>query len=71
MGSGLRYEDAWHTVKYTVAREGLGGLYKGLVPSMLRVMPASAITFLVYEKVMEALGRAASRREQEAELVPS
>ncbi len=36
-------------------REGTGGLYKGLVPNVLRVMPQSAITFLVYEKVMQLL----------------
>jgi hypothetical protein len=36
-------------------REGVGGLYKGLLPNVLRVMPQSAITFLVYEKVMELL----------------
>ena len=31
------------------------GLYKGLLPNVLRVMPQSAITFLVYEKVMQLL----------------
>lgn len=28
-------------------REGPGGFYKGLVPNVVRVMPQSAITFLV------------------------
>lgn len=36
-------------------REGFAGLYKGLVPNVLRVMPQSALTFLVYESVMHYL----------------
>ncbi len=36
-------------------REGVGGFYKGLVPNVLRVMPQSALTFLVYESVMRLL----------------
>ena len=39
----------------TLRREGVRGLYKGLLPNVLRVMPQSAITFLVYEKVMQLL----------------
>ncbi|EFN53971.1 hypothetical protein CHLNCDRAFT_25287 [Chlorella variabilis] len=39
------------------AREGPGGFYKGLVPNVVRVMPQSAITFLVYESVMRLLER--------------
>ena len=35
--------------------KGMRGLYKGLVPNVLRVMPQSAITFLVYERVMQLL----------------
>lgn len=31
--------------------EGVGGIYKGLTPSLIRVVPASSITFLVYEHV--------------------
>jgi len=29
--------------------EGLRGFYKGLVPNVLRVTPACALTFVVYE----------------------
>jgi solute carrier family 25 folate transporter 32 len=35
--------------------EGVGGLYKGLVPNTLRVLPSSAITFMVYEAVTKWL----------------
>ncbi len=41
-------------------REGLGGFYKGLAPNVLRVMPQSALTFLVYESVMQLLAAQAA-----------
>ena len=31
-------------------KEGLSGFYKGLGPNLLRVMPSTWVTFLVYEK---------------------
>jgi len=36
--------------------EGVLGFFKGCVPNFLRVAPSSAITFVVYEAVMDALG---------------
>lgn len=33
------------------AEEGLAGFYRGLVPGVVRVMPATWATFLVYENV--------------------
>ena len=52
---GVRYDSGWRTLRVTMRREGIRGLYKGLLPNVLRVMPQSAITFLVYEKVMRLL----------------
>ncbi|PFH58867.1 hypothetical protein XA68_13091 [Ophiocordyceps unilateralis] len=37
--------------------EGIGGFYRGLVPGVVRVMPATWVTFLVYEKVKYYLPR--------------
>lgn len=54
---GVRYESSWRSVQVILRREGIRGLYKGLVPNVLRVMPQSAITFLVYEKVMQLLDK--------------
>ena len=51
----MRYDSGWRTARLTLRREGVAGLYKGLVPNVLRVMPQSALTFLVYEKVMQLL----------------
>ena len=46
---------AWRTLRGLLQREGLRGLYKGWVPNVLRVLPSSALTFLVYEKASQAL----------------
>ena len=46
----------WCAVGYSSGRTRIEE-YKGLVPNVLRVMPQSAITFLVYEKVMQLLDR--------------
>ena len=51
----VRYRGVLDALRTTLAREGLGGLYKGLVPNVLRVMPQSALTFLLYESTMRAL----------------
>jgi hypothetical protein len=36
-------------------REGLVGFYRGLLPNMLKVVPAVSISYLVYETVLKAL----------------
>lgn len=51
----LQYKGVVDVLRKTMAREGVGGLYKGLVPNVLRVMPQSALTFLVYETMMRHL----------------
>lgn len=32
-----------------VARKGIGGLYAGLIPSLLQVLPSGAATYVTYE----------------------
>jgi solute carrier family 25 folate transporter 32 len=39
-------------VRTTWTREGVRGFYHGLGPALLRVMPQSALTLVVYEKVL-------------------
>lgn len=51
----LKYSGLASTVRLTVQREGIRGLYKGLAPNLVRVMPQSAVTFLVYEAVMNMI----------------
>ena len=40
-------------IKRIVNREGLSGFFKGCIPNALRVAPGAAITFFVYESVMD------------------
>jgi solute carrier family 25 folate transporter 32 len=54
-GRSLVYSSSWQAVAVTWQREGLAGFYKGLLPSLLRVMPQSAITLMVYEGVVKLL----------------
>ena len=35
----IRYRSGWDVLRITLRREGVGGLYKGLLPNVLRVMP--------------------------------
>jgi solute carrier family 25 thiamine pyrophosphate transporter 19 len=37
------------------AREGVGGFYKGALPSIIKAAPAAAVTFACYDLFMRAL----------------
>lgn len=54
-GRSVLYTDSWTTLRLTLRREGPSGLYKGVVPNILRVLPSSALTLLVYEKLMQQM----------------
>ena len=41
-------------------REGLAGFYRGLIPNMLKVVPAMSISYMIYEKITERLKPAES-----------
>ena len=51
----VQYRNFVSVLRLTARREGLRGFYRGIVPNVLRVMPQSAITFLVYESVLRAI----------------
>ncbi|CAO3666173.1 unnamed protein product [Rhizopus stolonifer] len=40
-------------VKKIMKAEGCGGFYKGLAPNVIRVLPGTCITFLVYENLTQ------------------
>ncbi|KAG9303432.1 hypothetical protein G9A89_013758 [Geosiphon pyriformis] len=46
-----RYEGVIDLLKKIYSSEGLFGYYKGLAPNVLRVLPGTCITFLVYENM--------------------
>ncbi|KAG8181417.1 hypothetical protein JTE90_018884 [Oedothorax gibbosus] len=49
------YSGVSEVIKRTWRYEGFKGFYKGIVPNMLKVTPATAITFVIYENVSKAL----------------
>ncbi|RHN42038.1 putative mitochondrial carrier domain-containing protein [Medicago truncatula] len=57
-----RYKNSWHVVKETARFEGLPGFYKGITPSLLKHIPISSISFVVYENVLKLL-KLASRND--------
>ncbi|PPJ51331.1 hypothetical protein CBER1_08624 [Cercospora berteroae] len=52
-----RYNGAWDVVTKVFRNEGLPGFYKGLGPNLVRVLPSTCVTFLVYENVKFYLPR--------------
>ena len=52
-----RYLGFYSSLRCVVRREGFGGLYKGMVPNVLRTLPSSGVTFMVYESTRSFLSR--------------
>ncbi|XP_074308925.1 folate transporter 1, chloroplastic isoform X1 [Silene latifolia] len=48
-----RYTDSLHVIKDTARYEGFRGFYKGITANLLKNVPASAVTFVVYENVLK------------------
>eukprot|EP00030_Apusomonadida_sp_AF-17_P006070 a677430_67.p1 GENE.a677430_67~~a677430_67.p1 ORF type:complete len:315 (+),score=115.58 a677430_67:32-946(+) len=55
-----RYSGAMDVVFQTLKEDGVRGLYRGLGPQMLRVIPAGSITYVAYDKFQEWWARYAS-----------
>lgn len=45
------YNGFFDCARQTVKREGVQGLYKGVVPNLLKVIPAVSISYLMYENL--------------------
>ncbi|KAI1430893.1 mitochondrial carrier [Xylaria sp. CBS 124048] len=50
-----RYTGIWDVAHKTVKNEGVRGLYKGLMPNLLKVAPALSITWMVYENAKKVM----------------
>jgi len=55
-GTGVRYTGMLDVAQKTVAREGWRGLYKGLLPNLLKLAPAAGISWYVFEETKLLLG---------------
>jgi len=49
-----RYTGTWDCIKKIWKFEGIAGFFRGVVPSVVKVAPQAAITFLVYEECIKA-----------------
>jgi solute carrier family 25 folate transporter 32 len=50
-----RYRGVWDATRQIWAHEGVSGFYKGLGPSLVRVLPSTWVVFLVYENTKAAM----------------
>ncbi|KAK9471854.1 mitochondrial carrier domain-containing protein [Dipodascopsis tothii] len=51
-----QYRSMLQCARHTIATAGVGGLFRGFVPTMLRAAPANASTFLAFELAIRAMG---------------
>lgn len=49
------YDGILDCARRTISREGVRGLFKGITPNLLKVVPAVSITYVVYENSKRAL----------------
>jgi solute carrier family 25 phosphate transporter 23/24/25/41 len=54
-GMGYQYRSVWDAVRVIVAEEGLRGLFKGIVPNLLKVAPSMASSWLSFELTRDFL----------------
>ncbi|KAI3998101.1 hypothetical protein K525DRAFT_275604 [Schizophyllum commune Loenen D] len=62
--TGATYPTIPETIRRTWAREGVRGFYRGLGTNIVRVLPGTCVTFVVYENLAWVLRRAAVAREE-------
>jgi solute carrier family 25 phosphate transporter 23/24/25/41 len=49
------YTGIWDVAQKTVKKEGWPGLFKGITPNLLKVVPSVSITYVVYENTKKVL----------------
>lgn len=54
-GMGYKYKSIWDAVRVIVTQEGIQGLYKGIVPNLLKVAPSMASSWLSFEITRDLL----------------
>eukprot|EP01108_Squamamoeba_japonica_P000019 TRINITY_DN10024_c0_g1_i1.p1 TRINITY_DN10024_c0_g1~~TRINITY_DN10024_c0_g1_i1.p1 ORF type:complete len:309 (+),score=23.77 TRINITY_DN10024_c0_g1_i1:1041-1967(+) len=54
--SAVKYRNGFHAVRVIVAEEGVAGLYRGIVPSYMKVIPTVSLTWYTYEVFKKYLG---------------
>ena len=54
-GMGYQYKSIWDAVSTIFAQEGVRGMYKGIVPNLLKVAPSMASSWLSFELTRDFL----------------
>ncbi|KAK6504997.1 hypothetical protein TWF481_006930 [Arthrobotrys musiformis] len=54
-GLGFKYNSIFHAITSIIRQEGLRGMYKGVVPNLLKVAPSMASSWFSYELVKDFL----------------
>jgi hypothetical protein len=54
-GMGYQYKSIFDAVRVIVAQEGVKGMYKGIVPNLLKVAPSMASSWLSFEVTRDFL----------------
>ena len=54
-GMGYRYKGIFDAIRVIVGQEGVRGLYKGIVPNLLKVAPSMASSWLSFELTRDFL----------------
>ncbi|KOS12949.1 mitochondrial carrier [Malassezia pachydermatis] len=50
------YKSLWDATYQTFQREGILGFYRGLIPTLAKVVPAVSISYVVYDRAKKTLG---------------
>ncbi|CAG8475481.1 6813_t:CDS:2 [Ambispora leptoticha] len=53
---GYNYKNTWDALTQVINKEGMRGLYKGMIPNYLKVAPAISVSFVTYEACKDFLG---------------
>lgn len=54
-GMGYQYKSIFDAVRVIIAQEGIKGMYKGIVPNLLKVAPSMASSWLSFEMTRDFL----------------
>jgi solute carrier family 25 (mitochondrial phosphate transporter), member 23/24/25/41 len=54
-GMGYQYKSIFDAIIVIIGQEGIKGLYKGLIPNLLKVAPSMASSWLSYEVTRDFL----------------
>ena len=60
-----KYKNTLDCIRQVYQQKSLRGFYTGMTPSLIKIVPTMAISFMVYEKVMRVLGELYYKDDQE------